>query len=403
MRTATKTRVTAETSIELSINLDSQVESTISTGVGFLDHMLTLFAKHSRVTLNVKADGDTYVDAHHTVEDIGITLGLCLKEALADKASINRYGSAYVPMDESLGFCALDLSGRSYLVFDAELTNPKLGDFDTELVEEFFQAVAFNTEMNLHLRVLYGKNTHHKIEALFKAFGRALREAITINPEIKGVNSTKGVLYMIVIIDYDTGNTKSISKALDFIGLQNKISSDTTEIAQADGVILPGVGAYPEAMKELTRRGLNKTLKEIAAGGKPILGVCLGMQLLLESSNEHSFTNGLGLIPGHVEKLPEDPEFAVPHMGWNQLQIKRATPLTKQLDGEYVYYVHSYYANCPEEYIIATSGYSIEVPGMINKGNIYGAQFHPEKSGQIGLEILKGFKEVTYSCKSSQQ
>ncbi|EAC3817852.1 imidazole glycerol phosphate synthase subunit HisH [Listeria monocytogenes] len=208
---------------------------------------------------------------------------------------------------------------------------------------------------------------------------------------------------MIVIIDYDTGNTKSISKALDFIGLQNKISSDATEISQADGVILPGVGAYPEAMKELTRRGLDKTLKEIAATGKPILGVCLGMQLLLESSNEHSFTIGLGLIPGHVEKLPEEPEFTVPHMGWNQLQIKRATPLTKQLDGEYVYYVHSYYANCPEEYIIATSGYSIEVPGMINNGNIYGAQFHPEKSGQIGLEILKGFKEVTYSCKSSQQ
>ncbi|HCW3272277.1 TPA: imidazole glycerol phosphate synthase subunit HisH [Listeria monocytogenes] len=208
---------------------------------------------------------------------------------------------------------------------------------------------------------------------------------------------------MIVIIDYDTGNTKSISKALDFIGLQNKISSDTTEISQADGVILPGVGAYPEAMKELTRRGLDKTLKEIAATGKPILGVCLGMQLLLESSNEHSFTKGLGLIPGHVEKLPEKPKFAVPHMGWNQLEIKRTTPLTKQLDGEYVYYVHSYYANCPEEYIIATSGYSIEVPGMINNGNIYGAQFHPEKSGQIGLEILKGFKEVTYSCKFSQQ
>ncbi|MBC2374389.1 imidazoleglycerol-phosphate dehydratase HisB [Listeria welshimeri] len=194
MRTATKTRVTAETSIELSINLDSATESTISTGIGFLDHMLTLFTKHSRMNLNVKADGDTHVDAHHTVEDVGITLGICLKEALGDKASINRYGSTYVPMDESLGFCALDLSGRSYLVFDAELTNPKLGDFDTELVEEFFQAVAFNTEMNLHLHVLYGKNTHHKIEALFKAFGRALREAITINPEIKGVNSTKGVL-----------------------------------------------------------------------------------------------------------------------------------------------------------------------------------------------------------------
>ncbi|MBC2101756.1 imidazole glycerol phosphate synthase subunit HisH [Listeria marthii] len=208
---------------------------------------------------------------------------------------------------------------------------------------------------------------------------------------------------MIVIIDYDTGNTKSISKALDFIGLENKISSNQAAIKQADGVILPGVGAYPEAMQELTRRGLDVTLKEIAVAGKPILGVCLGMQLLLESSSEHTFTKGLGLIPGRVEKLPDKPEFAVPHMGWNQLEIKRTTPLTNQLGGEYVYYVHSYYADCPAEYIIATSCYSVEVPGMINNGNIYGAQFHPEKSGQIGLEILKGFKEVIESCKSSQQ
>ncbi|MBF2397727.1 imidazole glycerol phosphate synthase subunit HisH [Listeria marthii] len=208
---------------------------------------------------------------------------------------------------------------------------------------------------------------------------------------------------MIVIIDYDTGNTKSISKALDFIGLENKISSNQAAIKQADGVILPGVGAYPEAMQELTRRGLDVTLKEIAVAGKPILGVCLGMQLLLESSSEHTFTKGLGLIPGRVEKLPDKPGFAVPHMGWNQLEIKHTTPLTNQLGDEYVYYVHSYYANCPAEYIIATSSYSVEVPGMINNGNIYGAQFHPEKSGQIGLEILKGFKEVIESCKSSQQ
>ncbi|MBF2595173.1 imidazole glycerol phosphate synthase subunit HisH [Listeria welshimeri] len=208
---------------------------------------------------------------------------------------------------------------------------------------------------------------------------------------------------MIVIIDYDTGNTKSISKALDFIGLQNKISSNKTEILQADGVILPGVGAYPEAMQELIRRGLDVTLKEIALLRKPILGVCLGMQLLLESSNEHVFTKGLGLIPGYAEKLPDEPKFVVPHMGWNQLENKRITPLTKKVDGEYVYYVHSYYANCPPEYIIATSGYSVEIPGMINNGHIYGAQFHPEKSGQIGLEILKGFKEVIRSCKSSLQ
>ena len=134
------------------------------------------------------------VDRHHTVEDVGIVIGKCLKEALGDKVGITRYGHEYVPMDESLGFVALDLSGRTYLVFDADLGNPKVGDFDTELVEEFFQALAFNAEMNLHLKVLYGKNTHHKIEALFKAFGRALRQAIDINPNIKGVNSTKGVL-----------------------------------------------------------------------------------------------------------------------------------------------------------------------------------------------------------------
>ncbi len=194
MRQAELTRNTAETHIALALSLDEQKEPQIETGVGFLDHMLTLFAKHSRIYLNVQAKGDTYVDSHHTTEDIGIVLGLCLKEALGDKAGIERYGSAYVPMDESLGFAALDLSGRAYLVFDADFTSPKLGDFDTELVEEFFQAVAFNAQMNLHLKVLYGKNTHHKIEALFKAFGRALRQAISINPEIQGINSTKGVL-----------------------------------------------------------------------------------------------------------------------------------------------------------------------------------------------------------------
>lgn len=195
MREASLERKTAETSIKIYLALDeSEPVCEIATGIGFLDHMLTLFARHSRISFKCQADGDLEVDGHHTAEDVGIVLGKCLKAALGDKVGINRYGNEYVPMDESLGFVALDLSGRSYLVFDAEFENPKLGDFDTELVEEFFQAVAFNTEMNLHLKVLYGKNTHHKIEALFKAFGRALRQAIDINPNIKGVNSTKGVL-----------------------------------------------------------------------------------------------------------------------------------------------------------------------------------------------------------------
>lgn len=195
MREAALERTTAETTINVYLALDeSDPVCEIQTGVGFFDHMLTLFARHSLISFKCQADGDLDVDSHHTVEDVGIVIGKCLKEALGDKVGINRYGHEYVPMDESLGFVALDLSGRSYLVFDADLGNPKVGDFDTELVEEFFQALAFNAEMNLHLKVLYGKNTHHKIEALFKAFGRALRQAIDINPNIKGVNSTKGVL-----------------------------------------------------------------------------------------------------------------------------------------------------------------------------------------------------------------
>ena len=194
MRQAEITRNTAETQITLAVNLDVQTPVDIQTGVGFFDHMLTLFASHSRMSLVVKANGDLHVDSHHTVEDVGIALGTALREALGDKAGINRYGTSFVPMDETLGMASLDLSGRSYLVFDAEFTNPTLGNFDTELVEEFFQALAFNVQMNLHLKILHGKNNHHKSESLFKATGRALREAVTLNPEIHGVNSTKGVL-----------------------------------------------------------------------------------------------------------------------------------------------------------------------------------------------------------------
>ena len=194
MRQAEITRNTAETQITLAVNLDAQTPVDIQTGVGFFDHMLTLFASHGRMSLVVKANNDLHVDSHHTVEDVGIALGTALREALGDKVGINRYGTSFVPMDETLGMASLDLSGRSYLVFDAEFTNPTLGNFDTELVEEFFQALAFNVQMNLHLKILHGKNNHHKSESLFKATGRALREAVTLNPEIHGVNSTKGVL-----------------------------------------------------------------------------------------------------------------------------------------------------------------------------------------------------------------
>lgn len=194
MRTATITRQTGETTITVRLDLDNPETIQINTGIGFLDHMLTLFAKHGRFGLSVEATGDLYVDSHHTTEDIGIVLGQAFREALGAKVGIERYGQQFVPMDETLSRVVIDLSGRAYLVFETQFTAPVLGTFETEVVEDFFQSFADNLKANLHISVLYGRNTHHQIESIFKATGRALRQAITINPEIKGVNSTKGVI-----------------------------------------------------------------------------------------------------------------------------------------------------------------------------------------------------------------
>lgn len=195
MRDSDIKRKTGETDIEVSLIIDGEGKYEVDTGIGFFDHMLTLMCRHSLMDMKIKAKGDLYIDGHHTVEDVGITLGMALKAALGDKSGIKRYGTSYVPMDEALALVSLDLSGRDYLVFDAPIdTSKTLGDFDVELTEEFFRAVAANCGITLHCKVLYGKNNHHMIEALFKAFGRALREATSYDEKIKGVMSTKGVL-----------------------------------------------------------------------------------------------------------------------------------------------------------------------------------------------------------------
>lgn len=193
-RKAQLARKTAETDINVCLNLDGTGIYEVQTGVGFLDHMLCLWARHGALDLTIKARGDTYIDDHHTVEDIGITLGLAIKEALGDKAGINRYGHALVPMDEALILVALDLSGRGHLELDLPLPSTKVGSFDTELVEEFFRALAVNGGITLHVRMLSGRNTHHIIEGAFKALGRALRQAVARDERLTGIPSTKGVL-----------------------------------------------------------------------------------------------------------------------------------------------------------------------------------------------------------------
>jgi imidazoleglycerol-phosphate dehydratase len=193
-RTAEIERSTAETQIRLSLDLDDVADSGAETGVGFLDHMLDLLARHGRLGLRVEARGDLETGAHHTVEDVGIVLGQALDSALGDRAGIRRYGSALVPMDESLAECAIDISGRPLCVFDAELPATSIAGFDTELAEEFFRAVANSGKLTLHLTVREGTNAHHMIEACFKAFARALRTAVSVDPNESGVPSTKGTL-----------------------------------------------------------------------------------------------------------------------------------------------------------------------------------------------------------------
>lgn len=187
-------RNTSETQINVEINLDGTGKSNINTGIGFFDHMLISFAKHGLFDLEINVKGDLEVDCHHTIEDTGIAIGYALKDALGEKKSIKRYGHTILPMDECLTLCALDLSGRPYLVFNAEFTTDRVGEFDTEMVKEFFHALTYASGMNLHIKILESGNNHHMIEGIFKAFSKALDQATIVDERITDVLSTKGTL-----------------------------------------------------------------------------------------------------------------------------------------------------------------------------------------------------------------
>ncbi len=194
MRTATIKRQTAETNISTALNVDGTGKSDIATGIGFFDHMLVLLTKHGFFDLQLITEGDLHVDGHHTVEDTGIVLGQAFTKALGDKKGMKRYGTAFVPMDEALAMVSLDISGRPFLVFDVAIPSERIGDFDSELTEEFLRALSIHVGLTLHVRLLSGKNSHHIVEAIFKALGRALDEATSMDERIVGVMSSKGML-----------------------------------------------------------------------------------------------------------------------------------------------------------------------------------------------------------------
>ena len=196
---------------------------------------------------------------------------------------------------------------------------------------------------------------------------------------------------MLIVIDYDAGNTANVLRALEKIGVRAELSADPEKVLSATGLILPGVGAYPAAMAELEKRGLVSAIKEAVANGIPLLGICLGMQILTEKGLEHEETMGLGFIPGVCRAIPASKDRPVPHMGWNSLQLEQETALTAGLSEQDVYFVHSYFTDVPKEYIDVTADYGLKIPAMIHKDLVFGAQFHPEKSGEVGLGILEKF------------
>lgn len=193
-RSSKQRRKTKETDISLTLNLDGSGETQLDTGIGFFDHMLDGFARHGFFDLKVQVKGDLIVDTHHSIEDTGIVLGNAIRYALKDKKGVKRYGSCILPMDETLVLCAIDLSGRPYFSFEGEFTAERVGYMETEMVREFFYAISYSAGMNLHIKILSGSNNHHKIEAVFKAFGRALDEAVSLEPRLNGILSTKGSL-----------------------------------------------------------------------------------------------------------------------------------------------------------------------------------------------------------------
>ncbi len=200
---------------------------------------------------------------------------------------------------------------------------------------------------------------------------------------------------MIAVIDYGAGNLESVMNALNFLKVPAKITGNKEEILSADKVILPGVGAFGDAMEKLEETGLAKTVKEVAGSGKPLLGICLGLQLLFEESEESKGVNGLGILKGKIKRIPDAPGFKVPQIGWNSLEIKEGTRLFNGIgSGAYVYFVHSYYLEAKEDIVAACTDYVVNIHAAVEKNNIFACQFHPEKSGDTGLKILKNFSEL---------
>ena len=391
MRKAQLTRHTTETQIDLALTIEGSGKYQVSTGIRFFDHMLELFTRHGGFDLKLSCKGDLDVDQHHTVEDVGIALGEAFDRALGDKKGINRAGYFLMPMDETLGIAAIDLSGRTAVVVDAKVRTRLVGDLQSELVYDFFDGFARGARANVHLKTMYGRSNHHKIEALFKAFARALRVACARDKQLaKMLPSTKG-LVMITLVDYHAGNLASVRKAFEYLGCEVQVTEDPEVVRGSRHIVVPGVGHFGATL-QLEKSGLRQAVCDALDHEALFLGICVGMQWMFQGSTEADGVPGLSLFPAMIEKFPSDVKS--PHVGWNQIEIAPGSRLLKDVpDQAFVYYTHSYRAPIVPG-TVAKTNYGADFSGVVERDNVFGVQFHPEKSGPAGLAMLKNFAEM---------
>ncbi len=405
-RSASLERATSETTIRVRVELDGTGRGSVRTPIGFLTHMVEQLARHGAMDLDVEAEGDVHVDGHHLTEDLAITLGKAIAEALGDKRGIRRYGAATLPMDEALVTVALDLSGRTYFVWRVDLPKAKIGDaFDTELAEVFFEGFARGAQANLHVHLHEGRILHHIVEVSFKALARAARgdraRAASAGRALDEGDADRMSGPSVLVVDTSMGNLRSVARALARAGAEVEVSADPERVRAADRVVVPGQGAFGDCARALDA-GLRDALAEHLARDRPYLGICLGMQILFGESEEAPGARGLGVFAGTVRRFdrdlrdPRDPErrLKVPHMGWNE--VEGAHPLLPAR--AWFYFVHSYWCEPSDrELAVGTSEHGRPFCAAVARGATFACPFHPEKSQRAGAALLSRFVEGSWS------